>query len=86
MQIRSRSGLALKNGIFVTNGIGTIDDDYRNYYGVILTNLDDEPFEIKQGDRIAQAVLMKVEKVNWNVVEELSDTDRGLGGFGSTGK
>lgn len=86
MQIRSRSGLALKNGIFVTNGIGTIDDDYRNYYGVILTNLDDEPFEIKQGDRIAQAVLMKVEKVNWNVVEELSDTIRGLGGFGSTGK
>lgn len=86
MQIRSRSGLALKNGVFVTNGIGTIDDDYRNYYGVILTNLDDEPFEIKQGDRIAQAVLMKVEKVNWNVVEELSDTIRGLGGFGSTGK
>lgn len=86
MQIRSRSGLALKNGIFVTNGIGTIDADYRNYYGVILTNLGTEPFEIKQGDRIAQAVLMKVEKVNWNVVEELTDSERGLGGFGSTGK
>jgi len=86
IQIRSRSGLALKNGVFVTNGIGTIDDDYRNYYGVILSNFGDEVFEIKQGDRIAQAVLMKVEKVDWNVVEDLNDTDRGLGGFGSTGK
>ena len=86
IQIRSRSGLSLKNGVFVTNGIGTIDDDYRNYYGVILSNFGDEVFEIKQGDRIAQAVLMKVEKVDWNVVETLDDTDRGLGGFGSTGK
>ena len=86
IQIRSRSGLALKNGVFVTNGIGTIDSDYRNYYGVILTNLGDEPFKIKQGDRIAQAVLMKVEKVNWSVVDEVNDTQRGLGGFGSTGR
>ena len=84
-QIRSRSGLALKYGVIVTNGIGTIDADYRNSWGVILTNFGDEPFEIAQGDRIAQAVLVKVEKVTWNVVEDLDETERNLGGFGSSG-
>ena len=86
VQIRSRSGLALKQGIFCTNGIGTIDSDFRNYYGVILTNSGTEPFIINQGDRIAQAVLMKVEKIDWELVDELNDTDRGLGAFGHTGK
>ena len=69
----------------ITNGIGTIDADYRNSWGVILTNLGDEPFEIAQGDRIAQAVLVKVEKATWNVVEDLDETERNLGGFGSSG-
>jgi dUTP pyrophosphatase len=85
IQIRSRSGLSLKNGVHVDNGIGTIDSDYRNSWGVILTNLGDEPFEIEQGDRIAQAVLIKVEKFNWNVVEFLDETERNLGGYGSSG-
>lgn len=85
-QIRSRSGLALKEGVMVLNSPGTIDDDFRNYWGVILMNLGDEPFEISTGDRIAQAVFMKVEKVEWSIVEELSESERGLGGFGSTGK
>lgn len=84
-QIRSRSGLALKHGIMVTNGIGTIDADYRNSWGVILTNLGDEPFEISQGDRVAQAVLVKVEKVKWIGSQNLDETERNLGGFGSSG-
>ena len=85
VQIRSRSGLALKQGVMVTNGIGTIDSDYRNSWGIILTNLGDEPFEISQGDKIAQAVLVKIEKITWNVVEDLDETERNLGGFGSSG-
>lgn len=85
IQIRCRSGLALKNGIILTNSIGTIDADYRNYYGVILTNTGDEVFEISQGDRIAQAVLVKVEKIEWKEVEVLSETLRDQGGFGHTG-
>jgi dUTP pyrophosphatase len=85
IQIRSRSGLALKNGVHVTNGIGTIDSDYRNSWGVILTNLDEEPFEIHQGDRIAQAVLVKVEKIEWVGTQNLDETERNLGGFGSSG-
>lgn len=84
-QIRSRSGLALKQGVFVLNSPGTIDDDYRNYWGVILMNLADNVFEVEQGDKIAQAVFMKVEKVEWDVVEDLDETKRNLGGFGSTG-
>ena len=84
-QVRSRSGLALKQGIFVLNSPGTIDSDFRNGWGVILANFGSENFEIKQGDRIAQAILNKVEQITWKEVESLDETDRGLGGFGSTG-
>lgn len=84
VQIRPRSGLALKNGITVCNTPGTLDASYRNSWGVILINLDTEPFIVHHGDRIAQAVLMKVETIEWNSVETLEDSDRGLGGFGST--
>ena len=86
VQIRSRSGLALKQGVFVANGIGTIDADFRNSWGVILMNQGDKPFIIQQGDRIAQAVLVKVEKIEWDEVLFLDNTERGLGGYGSTGK
>lgn len=85
IQIRSRSGLALKKGVFVLNSPGTIDAIYRNGYGVIIMNLGTEPFEVRQGDRIAQAVLVKVEQIEWEPVEVLDETDRNLGGFGSTG-
>jgi dUTP pyrophosphatase len=85
IQLRSRSGLALKQGVFVTNGIGTIDEDFRNFYGVILSNIGDDVFEVAQGDRIAQAILMKVEKVEWETVNSLNETERNLGGFGSSG-
>lgn len=85
VQIRPRSGLALKSGITVLNTPGTIDADYRNGWGVILMNLGQEPFMVKQGDRIAQAVLNKIEQIEWEEVEELDSTERGLGGFGHTG-
>ena len=85
MQIRSRSGLAIKNGIFCLNGIGTIDSGYRSEYGVILANFGDEVFEIKQGDRIAQVVLAKVSLVEWNEVDNLDKSERGEGGFGHSG-
>lgn len=85
VQVRSRSGLALKQGIFVLNSPGTIDSDFRNGWGVILANFGTENFEIKQGDRIAQAVLNKIEQITWKEVENLDETERGLGGFGSTG-
>ena len=85
VQVRPRSGLALKSGITVLNTPGTIDADYRNGWGVILMNQGTEPFEVRQGDRIAQAVLAKVEQIEWEEVEELDSTDRGLGGFGHTG-
>lgn len=85
VQVRPRSGLALKYGITVLNTPGTIDADYRNGWGVILMNLGHEPFTIKQGDRIAQGVLAKVEQIEWEEVEELDSTERGLGGFGHTG-
>ena len=85
LQVRSRSGLAARNGVFVLNGIGTIDSDYKDEVCVILFNLGDSPFTIEPGDRIAQGVIMKVEKVNLLGVSEISrDGDRG-GGFGSTG-
>lgn len=84
VQVRSRSGLAIKKGIFCLNSPGTIDCDYRNGWGVILANFGSENFEIKQGDRIAQAILNKVEQITWKEVEDLDNTDRGLGGFGST--
>ena len=85
VQIRPRSGLALKYGITVLNTPGTIDSGYRNGWGVILMNLGQEPFMVKQGDRIAQGVLAKVEQIEWEEVEELDSTERGLGGFGHTG-
>lgn len=85
VQIRPRSGLAIKHGITVLNAPGTIDSGYRDYWGVILMNLGDEVFEISQGDKIAQAVLQKVNKIEWKEVEELPVSDRGVGGFGHTG-
>lgn len=84
-QIRSRSGLALKNGIFVLNSPGTIDSDYRGEVKVILMNLSNSDFFVKKGMKIAQMVIAKVEKVSFCLVDELDDTDRGEGGFGSTG-
>ena len=85
VQVRPRSGLALKYGVTVLNTPGTIDADYRNSWGVILMNHGNKAFEVYQGDRIAQAVLAKVEQIEWQEVSELNSTDRGLGGFGSSG-
>lgn len=84
-QVRSRSGLALKSGIFVLNSPGTIDEGYRNSIGVILYNSNASKFVVKNGDRIAQLVLKKVPKVIWNEVDDLDDSDRGLKGYGSSG-
>lgn len=84
VQVRPRSGLALKHSITVLNTPGTIDSQYRSEWGVILINHGLEPFIVKQGDRIAQAVLNKVEQIKWNQVESLDETER-KGGFGSTG-
>jgi len=85
-QVRPRSGLALKNGITVLNSPGTIDADYRGEIGVILINHSSENFEINSGDRIAQLVFAKVEQAVWTETDHLNDTERGEGGFGSTGK
>lgn len=85
-QIRPRSGLAFKHGITVLNSPGTIDADYRGEIKVLLVNLSDTPFEIKDGDRIAQLIVAKHENVEWALTEELMETKRGVGGFGSTGK
>lgn len=85
-QIRPRSGLALKYGISIVNSPGTVDEDYRGDVGVILINLGKYPFTIKKGDRIAQLVFQKVEKFDLKVVDKLSETIRGEGGYGSTGK
>ena len=84
-QVRPRSGLAFKNGITVLNSPGTIDADYRGEVGVILINLSNETFVIQDGERIAQLVFAKVEQAEWNISIELSETERGAGGFGSTG-
>lgn len=84
-QIRARSGLALKKGISLPNGIGTIDSDYRGEIKVILVNLGTEDVEISNGDRIAQMVIAKYERVEIEEVEELSDSERSTGGFGHTG-
>lgn len=86
IQVRPRSGLALKNGITVLNTPGTIDSDYRGEIGVIVINHGTEPFTIHAGDRIAQLVLNKVERIEWRHVDELPETARSEGGFGSTGK
>ena len=84
-QVRPRSGLALKHGITVLNSPGTIDADYRGEIGVILANMGKEEFTVERGMRIAQMVIAKHAKVEWEVVELLEETDRGTGGFGSTG-
>ena len=85
IQVRPRSGLALKHGVTVPNTPGTIDSDYRGELKVILINLGAEPFAIRRGDRIAQLVLAPVVRASWLPVEELDETVRGEGGFGSTG-
>ena len=85
IQVRPRSGLALKHGISVPNTPGTIDSDYRGELKIILINHGSEDFAIRRGDRIAQLVLAPVTQAAWNAVEELDDTARGTGGFGSTG-
>ncbi|QMU66509.1 MAG: dUTP diphosphatase [Flavobacteriaceae bacterium] len=84
-QVRPRSGLAAKRGITVLNSPGTIDADYRGEIGVILVNLSKEDFSIRDGERIAQLVIAKHEHVIWNEVAVLNDTERDMGGFGSTG-
>ncbi|WP_374653321.1 dUTP diphosphatase [Dongia sp.] len=84
-QVRPRSGLALKQGITVLNAPGTIDADYRGEVGVILVNLSDRPVTLQRGDRIAQLLLARVERLAWDEVAELPATARGSGGFGSTG-
>lgn len=85
LQICSRSGLALKNGIFCLNAPGVVDADYRGNVGVILANFSDTPFIINPGDRVAQAVLNKFEKIEWKEVTTLDETERGTGGFGHSG-
>ena len=85
-QMRPRSGLAIRKGITFLNSPGTIDADYRGEVCIILINLSDEDFVIKDGDRICQMVIAKYEKAEWVVTESLAKTDRGAGGFGHTGK
>lgn len=85
-QVRPRSGLALKHGITLLNTPGTIDADYRGEIGVIMVNLSDTPFNIADGDRIAQLVIARYEQAEWEAVEALDNTERGDGGFGHTGK
>jgi dUTP pyrophosphatase len=85
LQVRPRSGLALKNGIVLPNSPGTVDEDYRGELQVIVMNAGTEPFTIERGMRIAQAVLAPVVRVAWTEVAELDETQRGAGGFGSTG-
>jgi dUTP pyrophosphatase len=84
-QVRPRSGLAAKKGITVLNAPGTIDADYRGEVGVILANMSSDEFVVENGERIAQMVIAKHERAEWVEVASLSDTDRGAGGFGSTG-
>jgi dUTP pyrophosphatase len=84
-QVRPRSGLAAKKGITVLNSPGTVDADYRGEIGVILVNLSNEEFEINNGERVAQLVIAKHERITWKEVEVLNETERGSGGFGSTG-
>ena len=86
MQIRPRSGLAAKHGITVLNSPGTIDADYRGEIKVILVNLSNEPFTLESGERIAQMSVARYEQIEWQSVEVLGETERGAGGFGSTGK
>lgn len=85
-QVRPRSGLAMKHGISMVNNPGTVDEDYRGEIAVLLINHGTEPFTIERGERIAQIVIARYERVAWEVVGSLPDSDRGAGGFGSTGK
>lgn len=85
IQIRARSGLAIKNGITMINGIGTIDSDYRGEIRIPLVNLGEEAFTVKNGDRIAQMVVARYENVTWQQADEVNETVRGGGGFGHTG-
>lgn len=85
-QIRPRSGLAIKHGISCLNTPGTIDADYRGNIGVILVNVSNEDYVVQPGERIAQMVINKIEQIEFNLVEELDETERGEGGFGHTGK
>ncbi|SNS61643.1 dUTP pyrophosphatase [Belliella buryatensis] len=85
-QIRPRSGLAFKYGLTVLNSPGTVDADYRGEVKVLLVNLSHEPFTIEDGERIAQMVISKHEQISWEETDMLSDTERGTGGYGSTGK
>lgn len=84
-QVRPRSGLAAKKGITVLNSPGTVDADYRGEIGVILVNLSNENFTVNDGERIAQLVIAQHERAEWTLVKELDETERGAGGFGSTG-
>jgi dUTP pyrophosphatase len=85
MQVRARSGLSIKHGITMVNGVGTIDADYRGELNILVINLGQEAFEIEPDMRIAQLLVTKFEKVSWQLAETLSETARGAGGFGSTG-
>lgn len=85
-QLRARSGLSIKHGISMINGVGTIDADYRGEVGVLLVNLGQEPFEVTPDMRIAQMVIARYERVTWEEVDALDSTSRGVGGFGSTGR
>lgn len=85
-QIRARSGLSVKYGITLINGVGTVDSDYRGEWNVPIVNLGSEPYTINDGDRIAQAVFSKYERAEFEVVDEINKTERGEGGFGHTGK
>lgn len=84
-QVRPRSGLAYKHGITVLNSPGTIDADYRGEIGVVLVNLSDTPFTIKDGERIAQLIVARYERIVWHSTDTLSESERGVGGFGHTG-
>lgn len=85
MQVRPRSGLAAKHGLSLVNAPGTIDADYRGEIKVILVNLSNTPYELKPGERVAQLVVSQFTRIEWEPVEELGETERGAGGFGSTG-
>ncbi len=86
LQVRGRSGNAMKYGISVTQGVGTVDSDFRGEIKIFLTNHGDEPFPIKHGDRVAQGIFAPIKQAEWKEVDELSVTSRGENGFGSTGK
>lgn len=85
MQIRARSGLSIKHGMTMVNGVGTIDADYRGELSILMINLSQESFTIEPDMRVAQLLISKVEKISWQLAEDLSETTRGAAGFGSTG-